>query len=168
MSSPRHDFSKMKVVDLRALAKERQLKGYSKLNREGLLDLLRSGKAKSPKAASPRAVSPRSPRGTKKASPKKRNIKSKRAKKDPNAPKRFLTAYFYYLQSIRSELKREFPEAKVTEIARIGGERWRSLSESEKAPFLRMSEKDKQRYEREMSNYDPTYLEKKAKRAAKQ
>jgi hypothetical protein len=60
--------------------------------------------------------------------------KRKRAKHDPNAPKRALTPYFLYMQSARSQIAKELGEhAKPKEVADEGTRRWGSMSPTEKA-----------------------------------
>lgn len=81
--------------------------------------------------------------------------KAKKAKgkgkkpKDKNAPKRNLSAYFLFL----SEFRKENPNLGLTETSVKGGAKWKSLSESERAPFQNKSASDKVRYEREMETY---------------
>lgn len=133
-------YKDMSVVQLKAAAKEKGLKGYSKMKRNDLIQLLSGGKVVAT------------------------NIKSKRAKKDPNAPKRFLSAYFYYANRERPLIRSEHPDWKVTEVARETGRRWALLSESEKVPFQRLSDEDRVRYEREMRSYDPNFEAKREKR----
>lgn len=63
--------------------------------------------------------------------------KRKRAKHDPNAPKRALTPYFLYMQSARSQIAKELGEhAKPKEVADEGTRRWGSMSPGEKAVSL--------------------------------
>ena len=67
--------------------------------------------------------------------------KRKRAKHDPNAPKRALTPYFLYMQSARSQIAKELGEhAKPKEVADEGTRRWGSMSPSEKAVSCDMPE----------------------------
>mmetsp|Transcript_2189 Transcript_2189/g.3377 ORF Transcript_2189/g.3377 Transcript_2189/m.3377 type:complete len:181 (+) Transcript_2189:64-606(+) len=81
------------------------------------------------------------------------NIKRKRAKKDPNAPKGALSSYIIFSNVARNEIKAENPETPVTEVMRIIGERWRAMSAEDKLPFEEMSARDKMRYESEMSAF---------------
>jgi len=55
--------------------------------------------------------------------------KSKKAKKDPNAPKKPLSAYMLWLQENRPNLKRKYPGANVTELAKRAGEVWKGISD---------------------------------------
>ena len=57
---------------------------------------------------------------------------SPQKKKDPNAPKRGLSAYMFFCQEQRQALKQEKPDMKVTEITSELGKRWRALPEEDK------------------------------------
>ena len=48
----------------------------------------------------------------------------KRAKKDPNAPKKPLSGYMLFLQDKRADIKAKYPGISVAEIAKKGGEMW--------------------------------------------
>ena len=48
----------------------------------------------------------------------------KRAKKDPNAPKKPLSAYMLFLQDKRADIKAKYPGCSVADIAKKGGEMW--------------------------------------------
>ena len=80
--------------------------------------------------------------------------KAKKAK-DPNAPKRPSNAYIHYCKKVRSDVKAANPNLKPTEINQKMGEQWKNLSDEEKAPFEKLVEKDKLRYQQEMANYVP-------------
>jgi len=79
--------------------------------------------------------------------------KKKRAKKDKNEPKRGQSAYFLWLNANRQAIKAEHPEAKVTEIAKLGGARWKEMNAAARAPWEEKAKADKARYEREMAAY---------------
>ena len=57
----------------------------------------------------------------------------KRAKKDPTAPKKPMTAYMLWMQDYRPILKQKNPGASVAEIAKMAGEVWKELDAEEKA-----------------------------------
>ena len=48
----------------------------------------------------------------------------------------------------------ELCNVQVTEIVRIIAEKWSALSPEEKAPYIKMAEDDKVRYNQEISTYD--------------
>lgn len=54
----------------------------------------------------------------------------------------------------RPQIKKENPDAKVTDIAKIAAEMWRSVSASEKKKYEELNAKDKERYEKEMAAYN--------------
>ena len=59
--------------------------------------------------------------------------KRKRAKHDPNAPKRALTPYFLYMQSARSHIAKELGQgAKPKEVADEGTRRWGAMKDEDK------------------------------------
>lgn len=80
--------------------------------------------------------------------------KGKKKKKDPNAPKRATTAFMFYSTKMRPIIKEEKPDIKFTEMGKLIGEKWRELSSEDKKEFEAMADKDKERYTKEMSNYD--------------
>ncbi|KAE9550165.1 hypothetical protein FO519_006625 [Halicephalobus sp. NKZ332] len=69
--------------------------------------------------------------------------------KDPNAPKRALTAYFLWLNQNRESLKK--PGMTATQVAKAAGEAWRNLTD--KSKWEKMAEEDKKRYEKELAAY---------------
>lgn len=80
-------------------------------------------------------------------------VKSKKGKKDPDAPKRPMTAFMYYTKENRSIVKEEDESLGFADIARELGSRWKNLDEEEKEPYLEMAAEDKERYQREMEDY---------------
>ncbi|KAI8366236.1 high mobility group box domain-containing protein [Blakeslea trispora] len=78
--------------------------------------------------------------------------KKKRSKKDPNAPKRGLSAYMFFSQEQRQTVKDENPEATFGQIGKLLGEKWKNMSEEDKKPYVEKAEKDKQRYEGEKAS----------------
>lgn len=64
--------------------------------------------------------------------PAQKRKRTSKKKKDPNAPKRPLTAYMIFSQEHRQEVREENKDAKIGEISKILGERWKKLSDEEK------------------------------------
>lgn len=52
--------------------------------------------------------------------------------KDPYAPKRNLTAFMFYSQARRPEIKEENPDMAITDIAKVLGEEWKELDDAGK------------------------------------
>ncbi|KAG6336586.1 hypothetical protein ID866_2495 [Astraeus odoratus] len=71
--------------------------------------------------------------------------------KDPNAPKKPLSAYFMFLQHIRSDpvLVREIfsDEQETTKQSVLAAAKWRSMTDDERKPFLAQAEQEKLEYE---------------------
>ncbi|VDK68050.1 unnamed protein product [Litomosoides sigmodontis] len=59
--------------------------------------------------------------------------KRKRVKKDPNAPKRALSAFFFFSHDKRPEVQQQHPEWKVGQVAQELGRFWKALGEEERA-----------------------------------
>ena len=47
-------------------------------------------------------------------------------------PKKAMSAYFFFQMKIKSELLKSNPDMKITEMAKISGEKWKSLKDEEK------------------------------------
>ncbi|KAH9599213.1 High mobility group box domain [Trypanosoma melophagium] len=67
--------------------------------------------------------------------------------KDENAPKRSMSAYFFFT----SDFRKKNPDLSVTETAKAASVAWKALSEEMRKPFEDMAQKDKERYQREMA-----------------
>jgi len=80
--------------------------------------------------------------------------KKKKTKKDPNAPKRNMSAYFLYSTFIRSQVKKENPSASFGDIARIISAQYKELSDKDKKKWEKKANEDKERYQQEMSTYN--------------
>lgn len=79
--------------------------------------------------------------------------KRKKAKKDPNAPKRNMSAYFLFSVHIRPTVKIENPEAAFGDIARIISAQYKTLDAEERKNWDAKAALDKARYQREMEAY---------------
>merc|ERR1719447_1117927 len=80
--------------------------------------------------------------------------KKKKKVKDPNAPKRPITAYFFFAADRRPEIRAENPGCSITEVASLIGEQWRKLDDEDKHPYEEKAAKDKDRYLRELTAYN--------------
>ncbi|GAA0148759.1 hypothetical protein LIER_08112 [Lithospermum erythrorhizon] len=79
----------------------------------------------------------------------------KKAKKDPNKPKRPPSAFFVFLEDFRKTFKKENPNVKaVSAVGKAGGQKWKSMSEDEKAPYEAKAAKRKADYEKLMNAYN--------------
>merc|ERR1711990_388340 len=74
-------------------------------------------------------------------------------KKDPNAPKRPMSAYFFFLGDKRAEVKAANPEYKIGDIGKAIGKMWKELDASAKAPYEKKAEIAKKKYNDDMEAY---------------
>nr|BAA19156.1 HMG-1 [Canavalia gladiata] len=80
---------------------------------------------------------------------------SKKAAKDPNKPKRPPSAFFVFMSEFREQYKKEHPTNKsVAVVGKAGGDKWKSLSDAEKAPFVARAEKKKEEYDKSILAYN--------------
>ncbi|XP_055684692.1 high mobility group protein DSP1 [Lutzomyia longipalpis] len=79
--------------------------------------------------------------------------KKRKQIKDPNAPKRSLSAFFWFCNDERMKVKALNPEYGVGDIAKELGRKWSDADPEVKSKYEAMAEKDKARYEREMTEY---------------
>lgn len=80
--------------------------------------------------------------------------RGKKKKKDPNAPKRNMSAFFIYSNAVRPQVKEENPEAGFGDIAKIISKQYKALPEKELAIYQKKAVEDKERYQREMRIYN--------------
>ncbi|XVE62038.1 hypothetical protein DITRI_Ditri06bG0086800 [Diplodiscus trichospermus] len=87
--------------------------------------------------------------------------KEKKAKKDPNRPKRPPSAFFVFLEEFRATFKRENPNVKaVSAVGKAGGAKWKSMSVDEKAVYEAKAAKRKADYEKQMNVYNKKQVNK--------
>lgn len=79
--------------------------------------------------------------------------RQKKQKKDPNAPKRNMSAYFLYSIDSRPKVKADNPDASFGDIARMISANFKALSEEERKEWDDKAVADKERYEKEMTEY---------------
>lgn len=79
--------------------------------------------------------------------------KKKKAKKDPDAPKKAMSAFMYFSNKMRPKIKAENPDISFGDLGKRIGELYRALTPEEKEPFEKMATNDKKRYERDNAAY---------------
>ncbi|XP_064608468.1 high mobility group protein B1-like [Liolophura sinensis] len=79
--------------------------------------------------------------------------KRKRKNKDPNAPKRGLSAFFFFCNEERAKVKAANPSLSMGEIARELGKRWEKVQGASRSKYEQDAARDKARYEQEMQAY---------------
>ncbi|KAI8803753.1 hypothetical protein BJ742DRAFT_742612 [Cladochytrium replicatum] len=80
--------------------------------------------------------------------------KPKKAKADPNLPKKPANAFFVYCEMHRGEIKDEEGGFSLGEATRVLGQRWKTLGKESKQKYFDLYEESKARYEREMITYN--------------
>ncbi|KNC82836.1 hypothetical protein SARC_04883 [Sphaeroforma arctica JP610] len=82
--------------------------------------------------------------------PKVKRGTSKKAKKDPNMPKRALSAYLFFSNDMRPTLPTDL---KITEKAVKLGQMWKLTDEHQRQKYVELASKDKARYDQAMAQY---------------
>ena len=76
-------------------------------------------------------------------------------KKDPNAPKRALSAYMFYSAAVRDKTKKELGrDAGITDVAKAIGAKWGKLNDKQKAPYQKKATADKARAAKQRAKYE--------------
>ena len=78
--------------------------------------------------------------------------KRKRKTKDPNAPKRATTGFFFFCQDERPAIRAANPSWTIGLVAKELGRKWETCKNKPKYDVL--AKKDKLRYEKEMAAYN--------------
>jgi len=81
-------------------------------------------------------------------------VEKKSKKKDPNAPKRGLSAYMFFANEQRENVREENPGITFGQVGKILGERWKALNDKQRAPYEAKAAADKKRYEDEKQAYN--------------
>jgi hypothetical protein len=76
--------------------------------------------------------------------------------KDPNAPKRPLSAFFIFSQDERPKIKVQNASLSVADVAKIIGEKWRGAPDDLKRKYEKAAKEAKERYEIELQAYKQT------------
>ncbi|CAF9941964.1 Non-histone chromosomal protein 6 [Imshaugia aleurites] len=75
-------------------------------------------------------------------------------KKDPNAPKRGLSAYMFFANEQRDNVREENPGITFGQVGKVLGERWKALNTKQREPYEAKAATDKKRYEDEKASYN--------------
>jgi hypothetical protein len=85
--------------------------------------------------------------------PKKTKVTGEKKLKDENAPKRPKSAYLFFAEKKRPEIKQEHPDLKMTEVAKILGQRWKEATPASKVKYDKKATQDKERYKEAIKDY---------------
>lgn len=76
-----------------------------------------------------------------------------RKKKDPEAPKRSLSAYMFFANENRDVVRSENPGISFGQVGKLLGEKWKAMAAEDKHPYESKADADKKRYEKEKAEY---------------
>ncbi|KAL7547304.1 hypothetical protein ACHAWF_010624 [Thalassiosira exigua] len=79
----------------------------------------------------------------------------KKNSRDPNAPKKNMSAYLMYQNTMRESFRMENPGMTFGQLSKYTSAMYKSLTPEEKERWDEAAEQDKARYEAEMANYVP-------------
>ncbi|EKX32716.1 FACT complex subunit ssrp1 [Guillardia theta CCMP2712] len=79
--------------------------------------------------------------------------KAKKAKKDPNAPKRGQNAYMLWSQEAREKMRKANPDLPMKAVMQQLGEKWKEIDAEEKKEWEEKAREDKERFKRETEEY---------------
>ncbi|KAF5870105.1 putative nucleosome binding protein [Botrytis fragariae] len=74
-------------------------------------------------------------------------------RKDPNAPRRGLSAYMFFANDHRDRVRRENSQLSFGQLGIILGEKWKALSMGERRVYEEMEARDLRRYKEEFASY---------------
>jgi structure-specific recognition protein 1 len=77
--------------------------------------------------------------------------RKKKAQKDPNAPKKPLSAYMLWLQENRPMIKKKYPGSTIGELGKRAGEMWNAMTD--KTEWDEKAKKARKNYEQVMAEY---------------
>ncbi|XP_010550497.1 PREDICTED: high mobility group B protein 4-like [Tarenaya hassleriana] len=84
-----------------------------------------------------------------------RGRKAGKKEKDPNKPKRPPSAFFVFLDEFRKQFNEENPGNKsVAAVGKAAGNKWKSMSDAEKTPYVAKAENKKNEYTKNMRTYN--------------
>ncbi|RMZ76061.1 hypothetical protein DV737_g5009, partial [Chaetothyriales sp. CBS 132003] len=93
------------------------------------------------------------PKSSSKAASKAKTRGGDKKKKDPNAPKRGLSAYMFFANEQRETVREENPGITFGQVGKVLGDKWKALSEKQREPYEKKAATDKKRYEDEKAKY---------------
>jgi len=85
--------------------------------------------------------------------PSKNKAGKKKRTKDPNAPKRAMSAFFWFCNDERSKVRDLNPKWTVGDVAKELAKKWAAVTSAQKSKYEALAAKDKARYEKESTAY---------------
>jgi hypothetical protein len=81
------------------------------------------------------------------------SVPKRRAKKNPLAPKRPMSAFLKYSQTRRATTKQDNPDMSNTDVSRLLGEMWRNANPKERAPYVEQEERERSIYKEDIKKF---------------
>jgi len=78
----------------------------------------------------------------------------KKKKKDPNAPKGPRGPWIFFQKDKRDSYKTKYPDLNQNDLFKKMSDDWHKMTEAQKSKYSKAAAKDKERYEKEMSEYN--------------
>eukprot|EP01155_Anaeramoeba_flamelloides_P012142 Anaeramoba_flamelloidesa330748_65.p1 GENE.a330748_65~~a330748_65.p1 ORF type:complete len:283 (-),score=56.54 a330748_65:119-967(-) len=85
-------------------------------------------------------------------------------RRDPKKPKSARTPYQFYSSDVWRGIKQDNPDFQTGDISKEIGRRWRLVQEKDKEKYVKQSDQDKIRYEKEMKEYNRLVKNKSSKK----
>jgi len=85
--------------------------------------------------------------------PDTKGKKKAKKEKDPNAPKRPLTAFFLFCNDRRPAIKAKNPDLRIGDVAKELGKMWAELAQDAKSKYEAKAKTDKARYDQLLADY---------------
>ncbi|KAK2591138.1 Non-histone chromosomal protein 6 [Conoideocrella luteorostrata] len=83
--------------------------------------------------------------------------KERRGKKDASGrgkgPKRGLSAYMFFANEQRENVRAENPNITFGQVGKVLGERWKALNDKQRVPYEAKAAADKKRYEDQKAEF---------------
>jgi len=83
----------------------------------------------------------------------RKKVSMPRKPKDANAPKKALSAFLLFSNSVRNQCRSENPELKITQISGVIGKKWKSLSVEDQKKWSELAAKNKAEYQIAIAKY---------------
>ena len=84
----------------------------------------------------------------------KEEEEKKEEEKDIVKPKRPTTAFIYFSVENRIKIMKNKPDTKMVDCSKISSEEWGKLTDAQKVKFNKMNEKSRERYDKEMKEFN--------------
>ena len=86
--------------------------------------------------------------------PNKSASSTEESKNQVKQPKKATSSFFFYAQVRRKTVKDTAPSLSTTEVSKLIGQEWRSMSDSDKAIYIEQAARDKERYDRQKKEFE--------------